>query len=155
MSDPDVGPRGAEHYSHRSGTMNWFRKNEIDSTDQGMVAAINRSQAVISFTLDGTILDANENFLKTLGYTLDEIRGKHHGMFVDPAHRDSSEYRRFWEKLRRGEYQAGEFKRRAKSGADVWIQASYNPIFDLNGKLVKVVKFASDITSTVTDRLRR
>ena len=113
----------------------------------GQIAAINRSQAVIHFTLDGRIIDANENFLKAVGYSLDDIRGQHHSMFVDPDHRDTSEYRAFWSKLARGEYDAGEYKRLGKGGREIWIQASYNPIFDRSGKPVKVVKYATDITA--------
>ncbi|HLN26727.1 MAG TPA: methyl-accepting chemotaxis protein [Gemmataceae bacterium] len=115
----------------------------------GQVAAIGKSMAVIEFNLDGSILNANENFLKTLGYTLDEIKGRHHSMFVDEAFRQSYEYKEFWAKLGRGEFQAGEFKRIAKGGREVWIQASYNPILDLNGRPFKVVKYASDITAVV------
>ncbi len=117
-----------------------------DMEMRGEVAAINRSQAVIQFELDGTVVSANENFLKTLGYTLDEIKGRHHSMFVDPAYRESPEYRAFWDKLQRGEFEAGQFKRIGKAGREVWLQASYNPILDLKGKPIKVVKFATDIT---------
>lgn len=113
----------------------------------GQIAAISKSQAVIEFNLDGTIIGANENFLKTLGYSLSEIRGKHHRMFVDEATRGSTEYKEFWAALNRGEYQAGEFRRIANGGKEVWIQASYNPIFDLNDRPFKVVKYASDITA--------
>ena len=113
----------------------------------GQIAAITKSQAVIEFRMDGTILDANPNFLTTLGYSLDEIRGRHHSMFVEPADRDSADYREFWARLNRGEYQAAEYKRIGKGGREVWIQASYNPILDLNGKPFKVVKFATDITA--------
>ena len=110
-------------------------------------AAISESQAVIEFNMDGTIITANENFLKALGYTLPEIRGKHHGMFVEPSERDSAAYREFWAKLNRGEYQAAEYKRIGKGGREVWIEASYNPICDTNGKPFKVVKFAIDVTA--------
>ncbi len=113
---------------------------------QGEIAAINRSQATIEFKMDGTIVTANDNFLKTMGYTLDEVKGKHHSMFVDEAYRQSGEYREFWARLNRGEYQAAEYKRLGKGGKEVWIQASYNPILDINGKPVKVVKYATDIT---------
>src|SRR5262249_18344073 len=89
--------------------------------------ALALSQAMIEFELDGTLITANGNFLKTMGYTLEEIRGRHHSLFVDAGFRDSAEYRAFWEALRRGEYQSAEFKRRAKGGREVWIQASYNP----------------------------
>ncbi|GGF89703.1 methyl-accepting chemotaxis protein [Azorhizobium oxalatiphilum] len=122
---------------------------------QGQINAINRVQAVIQFSLDGTILDANENFLNTVGYRLDEIRGHHHSMFVDPAERDSPEYRRFWESLRAGQYMAGEFHRLGRGGRDIWIQASYNPIFDASGRVCKVVKFATDVTAQVAERKRR
>ncbi len=117
-------------------------KIELD----GQIAAISKSQAVIEFKMDGTIAEANDNFLKTLGYTLDEIKGKHHGMFVEEAYRQSSDYREFWAKLNRGEYVAGEFKRISKGGREVWIQASYNPILDATGKSTKVIKFATDVT---------
>jgi methyl-accepting chemotaxis protein len=113
---------------------------------QGKMNAINKSQAVIEFNMDGTVITANENFLKTLGYELKDIQGKHHRMFCDPAYSNSSDYPRFWEKLNRGEFEAGDFKRITKTGKDVWINASYNPILDSNGKVSKVVKFASDIT---------
>src|SRR5260370_260090 len=122
--------------------------------DAGMIAAIGRAQAVIAFNLDGTIITANENFLKTLGYSLGEIQGKHHSMFVDAADRDSAVYREFWANLNAGKYQAGEFKRIGKGGREVWIQASYNPILDLNGKPFKVVKYASDTTAQVIARKR-
>jgi len=110
------------------------------------VAAANRSQAVIEFAMDGTVLSANENFLHTLGYTLNEIQGKHHSMFVPPVERDTPAYREFWAALNRGEYQAAEYKRIGKGGKEVWIQASYNPIFDEKGRPSKVVKFATDVT---------
>jgi len=109
-------------------------------------AAINRSQAVIEFNMDGTIITANENFLKAMGYTLDEIKSKHHSMFVTETFRQSSDYKEFWAKLNRGEFQADEYKRIGKGGKEVWIQASYNPMLDMNGKPFKVVKYASDIT---------
>ena len=112
----------------------------------GQIAAIGKSQAVIEFKMDGTVLSANDNFLRTLGYTLDEINGRHHSMFVDEAYRQSYEYKEFWAALNRGEYQAAEYKRLGKGGKEVWIQASYNPIMDLNGKPFKVVKYATDIT---------
>ena len=113
----------------------------------GQVAAISRSQAVIEFSVDGVVQSANENFLQVVGYSMDEIRGQHHRMFVDPAQRDSAEYRAFWERLSHGEYDAGQYKRIAKGGREVWIQASYNPILDGKGKPIKVVKFATDVTA--------
>lgn len=131
----------------KSGTKSGAARNSISLVEmKGQLAAINKAQAVIEFTLDGKVVTANENFLKTLGYTLDEIKGQHHSLFVDPAYRAGPEYRQFWEKLGRGEYDAGEYKRIAKGGREVWIQATYNPIMDAKGKPFKVVKFATDIT---------
>jgi methyl-accepting chemotaxis protein len=115
---------------------------------QGQIAAIGKAQAVIEFNLDGTVITANENFLKTLGYRLEEIKGQHHSLFVEPAYRASVEYKQFWRDLNDGKYQAAEYKRIGKGGKEVWIQASYNPIFDLNGRPFKVVKFAIDVTAT-------
>ena len=120
----------------------------------GQIAAIGKSQAVIEFNMDGTILTANQNFLGAVGYSLGEIQGKHHSMFVDPADRDGAEYREFWATLNRGVYQAAEYKRLGKGGKEIWIQASYNPILDLNGKPFKVVKYATDTTAQVIARLR-
>jgi len=114
--------------------------------DAGKIDAISRAQAMIEFNMDGTILDANQNFLDAMGYSLDEIRGKHHGMFMPPTDRDSASYREFWARLNRGQFDAGEFKRMAKGGREIWILASYNPIFDEAGKPFKVVKFATDVT---------
>ena len=122
-----------------------FLKNS--SADKALADALGRSQAVIEFGMDGTILTANDNFLKALGYSLGEIQGKHHSMFVDPSERDSAAYRDFWAALKRGEYQAAEYKRIGKGGKEVWIQATYNPVLDASGKPVKVVKFATDITA--------
>ena len=128
---------------------------KLQSADiAGQLQAIGKSQAVIEFTLDGAIKTANEGFLATMGYALAEVQGKHHSLFVEPATRDSAAYREFWAALNRGEYQAGEFKRIGKGGKEVWIQASYNPILDLNGKPFKVVKFATDVTPQVMRRLK-
>jgi methyl-accepting chemotaxis protein len=113
------------------------------------VLAIGRSQAVIEFDMDGTILTANDNFLGAMGYRLDDIKGKNHSIFVDEEYRRGAEYKEFWAKLRRGEYHSGEFKRIGKGGKDVWIQATYNPILDHNGKPFKVVKYAIDVTARV------
>jgi methyl-accepting chemotaxis protein len=121
---------------------------KILSADMGaQIDAIGKSQAVIEFELDGTIITANENFCATLGYSLNEIKGRHHSMFVDSAFAGTAEYKEFWEKLRRGEYVSDEFIRYGKGGKEVIIQASYNPILDVNGKLSKVVKYATDLTS--------
>lgn len=113
---------------------------------EGQLAAIGKSQAVIEFNMDGIIQDANENFLNTVGYTLEEIKGKHHSMFVDPAYRASPEYAAFWDALRSGTYSSGEYRRVGKNGKEIFIQATYNPILDHNGKPFRVVKFATDIT---------
>ena len=114
---------------------------------QAINTAINRVQAVIEFELDGTILHANDNFLNVVGYTLDEVQGKHHAMFCDPEYVKTPQYREFWAKLARGEFDQGDYKRRAKDGHEVWISASYNPIFDADGKPYKVIKFANDVTA--------
>ncbi len=116
---------------------------------QGKIDAINKSQAVIEFELDGTIVKANENFLTTVGYSLDEIVGNHHSMFVDPKYAKSNEYAQFWTDLASGKFQANQHKRFGKGGKEIWIQASYNPIFDANDNPIKVVKFATDITETM------
>jgi len=120
------------------------KKQSIE--DAGKMLAIGRAQAVIEFEMDGTIIDANQNFLNALGYTLAEIAGKHHSMFVEPAQRDSAEYRNFWDSLRRGHFQTAEYKRIGKGGKHVLILAPYNPILDEAGKPLKVVKFATDVT---------
>lgn len=117
--------------------------------DAGKLAAISRAQAVIEFTVDGEILTANENFLSTVGYELAEIEGRHHRMFVEPAYGQSADYAEFWRRLRAGEFIAEEFKRFGKGGREVWIQASYDPILDPDGRVMKVVKFATDITGRV------
>ncbi len=119
---------------------------------QNQLEAISQVQAVIEFELDGTIITANENFLSTLGYTLEEIQGKHHRIFCDAEYISSPEYAAFWQKLNRGESAAGEFLRFAKDGKEVWIQASYNPIPGTDGELFKVVKYASDVTDLVEKR---
>ncbi|WP_184551706.1 methyl-accepting chemotaxis protein [Xanthomonas arboricola] len=118
---------------------------------EGRIDAIDKVMAVIEFSLDGTVLDANENFLAVMGYRLDEIRGKHHGMFVDAQTRQSAAYRAFWEKLGRGAFDAGRYKRLNKDGSEVWIQASYNPVLDEHGRPYKVVKYATDVTRQVID----
>jgi len=119
---------------------------------EGMIRAINRAQAVIEFGLDGTVLGANDNFLQIFGYTLDEIIGQHHRIFCDPGYAESPDYAQFWQRLARGEYDADEFKRIGKDGSEIWLQASYNPILDVEGRPCKVVKFASDITIEVQKR---
>lgn len=118
----------------------------------GQMEAITKSQAVIEFNMDGTIRSANQNFLDAMGYTLHEIQGRHHSMFVEPEERDSAAYREFWQSLNRGQFQAAEYKRVAKGAREIWIQASYNPILDLNGKPFKVVKYATDITAQAIGR---
>ena len=124
-----------------------WRNDSASQSAIAQAAAISKSQAVIEFKLDGTIITANQNFLDALGYRLEEIQGKHHSMFVAPGMRDSAEYRAFWANLNRGEFQAAEYKRIAKGGREIWIQASYNPIFDRSGKPIKVIKFATDVTA--------
>ncbi len=127
------------------------QKNDIDQSEiadlKGKVAAVDKVQAVIEFNMDGSIITANDNFLAAMGYSLPEVQGQHHSMFVEPEFKQSLEYRQFWEKLNRGEFEAKEYKRLGKGGKEIWISASYNPILDDAGKPVKVVKFASDITA--------
>lgn len=119
---------------------------------EGQLVAAGKSQAVIEFKMDGTIVKANENFLNAVGYSIEDIKGRHHSMFVNEDVRKSFEYSEFWKKLNRGEFETGEFRRIGKGGKEIWIQATYNPIFDLSGRPVKVVKFASDITKQVHER---
>ncbi|MFK8110749.1 MAG: methyl-accepting chemotaxis protein [Rubripirellula sp.] len=113
---------------------------------QRIMDSLDRSQAVIEFEPNGTILRANDNFLATVGYTSEEIVGEHHRIFVDPAYVSSEGYRAFWRKLSAGEFESAEFQRFGKGGKEVWIQATYNPVFDEDGNVIKVIKFATDIT---------
>ena len=117
--------------------------------DAGKIDALSRAQAIIEFSPDGEVLTANENFLAALGYSLAEVQGRHHSMFCEPAYTQSLQYKQFWDKLAGGNFVADEFMRLGKGGRKVFIQASYNPIFDLNGKVFKVVKFATDVTGRV------
>jgi len=130
-------------------------RSKLAADHAAQVLAVSRSQAVISFTLDGHVLDANENFLRMTGYTLAEIEGKHHRMFMDPAEASKPEHATFWAAIGRGEFMAGEYSRLAKGGRQVWIEASYNPILDLDGKPFKLVQFATDITARMKQRLVR
>jgi methyl-accepting chemotaxis protein len=116
------------------------------------LAALNQSNAVIEFNLDGTILTANENFLQTTGYTLADLQGQHHSLFVDPSSRDHHDYKEFWQRLREGEYQAGRYKRFGKGGREIWIEASYNPLLGQDGTPFKIVKFATDITRQMQEQ---
>ncbi len=114
---------------------------------KGQIDAISKSQAVIEFNMDGTIVNANDNFLNTVGYSLSEIVGRHHSIFCEDSYKNSSEYQNFWRKLNDGQFDSGEYLRIGKNGKKVWIQASYNPIFDLDNKPMRVVKYATDITN--------
>ena len=122
-------------------------KREIENA--GQIAAINKSQASIEFEMDGTIIRANDNFLKAMGYTLNEIQGRHHSIFVEENIRNSVEYAEFWASLNRGEFLSGEYRRVSKDGTPVWIQGAYNPVLDANGRPCKVVKYATDVTERV------
>ena len=124
-------------------------RRKENAVKDGTLNAIDRAQAVIEFDLQGNILTANENFLSVMGYTLEEVVGKHHSMFVAAGYKNSHEYKEFWENLRKGEFQAAQFKRISKNGTEIWIEASYNPIFDQDGNPFKVVKFATDISEQV------
>ena len=119
------------------------RQQELD----GKLVAIGKTQAVIEFDMDGTVLGANDLFLDAMGYTISEVRGKHHRMFVQPDERESDEYREFWAGLNRGEFTTGEFKRVGKNGKEVWIQGSYTPIRDALGQPTRVIKYATDVTA--------
>ena len=131
----------------RRGSPNATKQLESEVRElRANIDAISRSQAVIEFELDGTIITANNNFLNTVGYSLDEIQGQHHRMFVEESYASSAEYRQFWNALAAGEFIAAEFQRFGNGGREIWIQASYNPIFDADGRPYKVVKYASDIT---------
>jgi methyl-accepting chemotaxis protein len=123
------------------------KRQQADDTSK--LAAIDRSQAVIEFALDGTILAANENFLRIFGYGAAELIGQHHRMLCDDALVRSPDYQALWQRLGRGEFDTGRYIRRARDGGAVWIQASYNPVFDADGRPWKVVKFASDVTHQV------
>ncbi|TWT48733.1 methyl-accepting chemotaxis protein [Botrimarina hoheduenensis] len=125
------------------------RKNQSADWQRQVVEAISKSQAVIEFLPDGTILTANPNFLSAVGYGIEEIRGKHHRLFCDSAYTDSDEYRDFWKRLASGLYQSGQYQRFGKGGRSIWIQASYNPIVGPNGNVIKVIKYASDITAQI------
>ena len=117
---------------------------------QGQLEAISKAQAVLELALDGTVIGANPNFLNAFGYSLEDVRGRHHSMFVDATVRDSAEYRALWSKLTRGEYDAGQYKCVARDGREVWIQASFNPILDAAGKPFKIVEYATDVTQQLS-----
>lgn len=120
----------------------------VVASESALLEAINRSQAVIEFDMDGTILSANDNFLKTMNYDLSSLKGKHHRMFCEPEYAQSPEYKAFWEKLNKGEFDSGEYKRLGKGNKEVWIVASYNPVLDESGKPTKVIKIATDVTAS-------
>ncbi len=126
---------------------NFAVRNAAEQDLQAVNSALNRVQALIEFNLDGTIVHANDNFLAALGYALDEVVGRHHSMFCDADHARSAEYDQFWAKLRRGEFERAQYRRVGKGGRDIWIDASYTPILDAEGKPYKIVKFATDITA--------
>lgn len=144
--NPIIGPDGKPFKVVKYATD--VTASKLENADYlGQIEAINRSQAVVQFNMDGTLISANDLFLKTMGYTLDEIQGKPHRLFVEPDEAESAEYRQFWQNLNQGQFDSGEYKRIGKGGKTVWLQASYNPILDLNGKPFKVVKYAADITA--------
>lgn len=115
----------------------------------GQIKAINRAQAVIEFDLTGKILRANDNFLGVVGFTEAEIMGRHHSIFLYPEDKNTLSYQSFWSQLAKGQMSSGIYRRSSKEGAEIWLQASYNPIFDSEGRLLKVVKYATDITQSV------
>lgn len=138
------------HIDHYFEDITEQKEQEVNA--QGQLEAINRVQAVIQFDLSGTIMSVNDNFLSALGYRREEIIGQKHSLFVEPSYRSSADYKEFWEILRKGQFHQGEFKRISKQGKDVWIRATYNPIFDSNGQAISVVKYASDITQEIATR---
>lgn len=129
------------------------QQNDLIQQQQAVLNALNRSMAVIEFDLNGNILHANENFLAAMGYTLDEVIGQHHRIFVDKSFAKSAEYKEFWDQLLKGQFLANRYQRLAKDGRVVWIEASYNPILDSNGTVKKIVKFATDVTKKVGSEL--
>ena len=126
-----------------------FRRGNAagNSINADTVAAMNLSQAVIEFEPDGTIVTANHNFLSVMGYDLDAVQGKHHSIFLDADYAASAEYRNFWSRLAAGEYQRAQFRRLGNGGAEVWIEASYNPLIGADGKVYRIVKLATDVPS--------
>jgi len=144
------GANRADEIGTMAKALQTFKQNALEAA--GKLTAISKSQAVIEFKIDGTILDANENFCRTVGYSLDEIRGQHHSMFVDRDFARSNDYRAFWERLARGEFVSDKFRRIGKGGREIWIQASYNPILGPDNRPFKVVKFAADITAVEHER---
>ena len=130
-------------FNRKSQASDEARVHDLESK----MAAISRSQAVIEFNLDGTVITANENFCRATGYELSEVQGRHHRQFVDPADAASPAYRAFWEELNHGRFSAGKYRRLAKGGREIWLQATYNPVLDENGRPYKVIKFAVDITA--------
>ena len=131
-----------------------LRKDEENERLLAIIEAVGRTQAMIEFELDGTIVTANDNFLETMGYSLDEIVGNHHSMFADPEFARSPEYKQFWADLRAGHFKAGEYPRVNKAGEQIWLQASYNPILNSEGKAIKVVKYAVDITAQKQEKMK-
>ena len=129
----------------------WFdaRPRLLNVDYAAQIEAISRHQAMITFSPDGVILHANENFLRAMGYSLGEVVGKHHSIFLLPGESAHPDYQQFWRNLREGKHQTGQFKRLAKGGGEVWIEASYNPIYDEQGRIAKIVKFANDVTVKV------
>jgi PAS domain S-box-containing protein len=121
-------------------------QTQIDNTHQAIISAIDKSQGTIEFSMDGTIVTANDNFLKIIGYALEEIQGQHHRIFCEESYASSHEYQEFWERMNRGEFNSGEYMRVGKDGGEVCLQATYNPILDSSGKPAKVIKIATDIT---------
>ena len=136
-----------EHFSIYASDLT--RTIEASREDESLIKALLRSTAVIEFNLDGEVLVANERFLQSMGYTLEQVKGKHHRMFCEPAEYNSREYQEFWGKLRRGEFIADRFKRVDRHGRVVWLEASYNPVIDAHDNLYKVVKFATVITDQI------
>ena len=150
-------PENSQPDQKLENTVSTKTKSKSDNENDQLIATLNAigaSQAMIEFELDGTIITANPNFCAALGYELSEIQGQHHSIFADEEFKKSAEYAQFWENLRAGKFQAGEFMRITKDGSEIWIQAAYNPVLDAAGKPFKVVKNAVDITATKKEQLK-
>ncbi len=147
--NPILGPRGSTRGIVKIASDITAKK--LDSLlSQSRLEALSNAQAIIEFEPDGTIRDANENFLTCVGYSLDDIRGKHHRMFMPPEEAGTPEYAQFWDELRQGHFHAGEFRRIGKGNREIWLQATYNPVADSEGRVFRVEKFANDITGSKT-----
>src|SRR5579863_8081444 len=133
------------------GRLTWLTDSARLRELESLYAAINQSQAVIEIDIDGTVLTANDGYLKMFGYTLEEIVGQPYALFVHPADRETAEYRALWDHMRAGQHEQGRFRRAGKNGREVWVRASFNPLIGRDGKPWKVVKLTSEITPIILE----